>query len=147
MRILFDTNILARAHQGANGPARRALLGAAARGTETLIVSQYLLQELGRVLTYPKLLKHSRLTSVDVAEYLEYLAGISVLVDPLPVPAHILRDRTDEPILGTALAGKADVLCTLDADFFDENVRQFSVTKGIRILTDVELLHAFGIGR
>lgn len=145
MRILFDTNVLARAHQRASGPARRALLHAT-RGTETFIISQYLLQELGRILTYPKLLNRSHFTPADIAEYLEYLAGVSVLVDPLPVPAHILRDQTDEPILGTALAGRADVLCTLDADFFDEKVRQFSAAKGIRILTDVELLHAFGIG-
>jgi len=37
------------------------------------------------------------------------------------------------------------VICTLDADFFDENVRQFSATKGIRVLTDLELLRALGI--
>lgn len=144
MRIVFDTNVLARAHQRAHGPARRALVHAAS-GTDTLILSQYLLQELGRVLTYPKLRKRSGLTPADIAEYLDYLARVSKLVDPLPVPADLLRDQADEPVLGTALAGQADVICTLDADFFDEKVRRFSAIKGIVVLTDVELLHALGI--
>ena len=144
MRIVFDTNVLARAHQRAHGPARRALLHAAG-GTNTIILSQYLLQELGRVLTYPKLLKRSRLTRGDIAEYLEYLARVSTLVDPVPVPSNLLRDRSDEPILGTALAGQADVICTLDADFFDENVRQFSATNRIRVMTELELLRALGV--
>ncbi len=144
MRIVFDTNVLARAHQRARGPARRAVVRVAA-GPDVLILSQCLLQELGRVLVYPKLLKRSGLTRVDIAEYLECLAGASTLVDPLPVPRDLLRDRADEPVLGTALAGQADVICTRDADFFEEKVRRFSATKGIRILTDLELLHALGI--
>ncbi len=144
MRIVFDTNVLARAHQQAHGPARRALVQVAC-GTDVLILSPYLLQELGRILTYPKLQKRSRLSPPDIADYLEYLARVSTLVDPVPVPANLLRDQTDEPVLGTALAGKADAICTLDAHFFDEEVRQFTATKGIRVLTDIELLHALGI--
>jgi putative PIN family toxin of toxin-antitoxin system len=100
---------------------------------------------LGRVLTYPKLLKRSRLSPGDIAEYLEYLARVSTLVDPVPVPSNLLRDRSDEPVLGTALAGQAEVICTLDADFFDDGVRQFCATNGIRVLTDLELLQALGV--
>jgi putative PIN family toxin of toxin-antitoxin system len=117
----------------------------ASSGTNILVLSQYLLQELGRILTYPKLLKRSGLTPTDIEEYLEYLALVSTLVVPVPVPANLLRDQTDEPVLGTALASQAEVICTLDADFFNEKVRRFSATKGIRILTDVELLHVLGI--
>ncbi len=138
MKIVFDTNVLARAHQRAQGPARRALLHAAA-GTDTIILSQYLLQELGRILTYPKLLNRSGLTGGDIAEY---LGRVSTLVDPEPVPPKLMRDPADEPVLGTALAGDADVICTLDADFFDGKVIAFAAAKNIRILTDVELLHA-----
>lgn len=141
MRFLFDTNVLARAHQLAHGPARRLLL-AVISGSNVLVLSPYLLQELQRILVYPRLLKHSGLTPSDVAEYLEYLARSSTLVDPAPVPADLLRDPADGPILGTALAGRADVICTRDADFFVENVRQFSLARGIRIMTDVEMLRS-----
>jgi len=139
VRVVIDTNVLARAHQLAHGPARRVLL-AAVSGSNVLILSPYLLQELQRILVYPRLLTRSGLTLSDVAEYLEYLARASTLVDPAPVPADLLRDQADGPVLGTALAGRADVLCTRDADFFEENVRQFSLAQGIRILTDVEML-------
>lgn len=141
MRIVLDTNVLARAHQLAHGPARRVLLYVVT-GSHVLILSQHLLQELERILAYPRLLKRSGLTPFDISAYLEYLARASTLVDPLPVPEDVLRDGTDNPVLGTALAGKADALCTRDADFFAENVQRFSAARGIRILTDVELLRS-----
>ncbi len=141
MRIVLDTNVLARAHQLAHGPARRVLLYVVA-GSDVLILSQYLLQELERILAYPRLLRSSGLTPADITAYLEYLASASTLVDPSAVPEALLRDATDNPVLGTALAGKADVICTRDADFFAENAQRFSAARGIRILSDVELLRS-----
>jgi len=141
VRIVFDTNVLARAHQLADGPARRALLFVAT-GSDVLILSQYLLQELRRILTYPRLLRSSGLTHLDISEYLDYLARVSTLVHPVPVPENLLRDQADEPVLGTALAGNADVICTRDADFFAEEVQRFSAARGIQILTEVELLRS-----
>ena len=73
---------------------------------------------------------------------LDYLARVSTLVHPLPVPEKLLRDPADEPVLGTALAGNADVICTRDADFHTEEVRRFSAARGIQILSDLELLRA-----
>jgi putative PIN family toxin of toxin-antitoxin system len=125
VRVVLDTNVLARAHQRAHGLARLALIHVIS-GPDELILSRYLLQELERILAYPRLLEHSRLTPLDIAEYLEYLARVSTLVEPLPVPEHVLRDRTDEPVLGTALAGRADVICTRDAGFFAEKVQGFA---------------------
>jgi len=139
VRIVFDTNVLARAHQLAHGPARRGLLFVAT-GSDVLILSQYLLQELRRILAYPRVLKSSGLTALDISEYLDYLARVSTLVHPLPVPEKLLRDPADEPVLGTALAGNGDVICTRDADFFTEEVRRFSAAHGFQILSDLELL-------
>lgn len=144
MRVVLDTNILARAHQRAQGPARRVLLHLIS-GPDVLVLSPHILVELERVLSYPRLLKRSGLNSRDVAEYLESLAELSSLVSPAAVPGSILRDPSDSPILGTALAGKADVLCTRDADLFDEAVRQFCDNQNIRLLTDLEFIDTFGI--
>jgi putative PIN family toxin of toxin-antitoxin system len=142
VRIVFDSNVLARAHQRAKGPARRALLQVVS-SSDVLILSHYILAELERILVYPRLLKRSGLSSHDIAEYLESLALIASLVTPEQVPKGLLRDATDAPILGTALAGGADVLCTRDADFFEENVQRFCADHGIRLLTDLELLETF----
>ncbi len=48
-----------------------------------------------------------------------------------------------DPILGTALAGQADILCMRDADLLAEDIRQFCATKGVRAVTDLEFLKAF----
>ena len=91
MRVVFDSNVLARAHQRAQGPARRALVHVTS-GSDTLILSPYILWELERILTYPRLLKRSGLSPGDIAEYLENLAQISHLVTPEHVPGNLLRD-------------------------------------------------------
>src|SRR5271156_2092564 len=119
-----------RAHRRAQGPARRVLLHMVS-SSDVLIISPYILGELERVLTDPRLLRHSGLTSGDIVEYLENLALLSCLVMPRDVPDGLLRDPTDAPILGTALAGNADVLCTRDADFFEEKVQRFCGANGI----------------
>jgi uncharacterized protein len=142
VRIVFDSNVLARAHQRAKGPARRALLQVVS-SSDVLILSHYILAELERILVYPRLLKRSGLSPHDIAEYLENLALIASLVTPEQVPKGLLRDATDAPILGTALAGRADVLCTRDADFFEEDVQRFCIDHGIHLLTDLEFLEKF----
>lgn len=139
MRVVIDTNVLARAYPGARGPARRVLINVLT-GQHVLVLSTYLLLELERILRYPKLLQRSGLNSKDIAEYLEELAAVSCLVHPEAIPAMLLRDSKDAPILGTALAGSADVLCTRDADFFEVKVMEFCAQRGVRVLTDLELL-------
>jgi hypothetical protein len=63
-----------------------------------------------------------------------------------PCPSHegfcaILRD---EPVLGTALAGNAQVLCTLDRHFRDRQVLDFAAEHGIQIMTGLQLLAFLG---
>jgi putative PIN family toxin of toxin-antitoxin system len=144
VRVVFDSNVLARAHQRAQGPARRALVHVTS-GSDTLILSPYILWELERILTYPRLFKRSGLSSSDIAEYLESLAQVASLVTPDEIPKKLLRDPTDEQILGTAVAGQAEILCTRDADLLTENVRRFCAAKGIRVITDLEFLEVFRV--
>jgi putative PIN family toxin of toxin-antitoxin system len=141
VRIVFDTNVLARAHPEARGPARRALLDAIAQG-HVLVSSAYLLAELERILRYPRLMRSLGLTSEDVGSYVAHLAAISAVVVPSEIPKGLLRDQTDAPVVGTALAGRANVLCTRDADFYDERVAKFCNEKSIRVLSDLDLLRA-----
>jgi putative PIN family toxin of toxin-antitoxin system len=114
-------------------------------GSDVLIISAYILGELDRVLTYPRLLKRSGLTPNDIAEYLENLASFSCLVTPGAVPEELLRDPTDAAILGTALAGKADVLCTRDEDLFEEKVQQFCEANRIQMMTDLQFIERFKV--
>ncbi|SRR5579871_840860 len=139
MRLVVDINVLARAHPKALGPARRLLQNIWLDG-HVLIISDPLFQELERVLLYPRMLRRSGLTPDEIDTFLWEVVQQAEIVTPAPVPAAVLRDPTDEPVLGTALAGKADVLCTNDLDFYDEAVRTFATGSGIKIMSDLELL-------
>jgi len=139
VRILLDTTILVRAHQNAEGLARALLLELLA-ARHVLVLSASLLEEAERVLYYPRLVKASKLQPEQVTEYLEFLSASSHLVEidrTLPVP---ISDPKDSHVLQTAVAGRVDVLCTLDADFYEQPVLVFCEAKGIRVLHDFELL-------
>lgn len=99
-----------------------------------------MLEELERILAYPRMLKRSGLTAQEIAHYLSDLSERSNLVVPVPVPQDLLRDPRDEPVLGTALAGRAEVLCTRDLHFWDQRVLAFAAEHGTRIMTDLQLL-------
>jgi predicted nucleic acid-binding protein len=52
----------------------------------------------------------------------------------------VISDPDDDPILQTAIAGDADVLCTRDEAFRHELVEQVCHAHNIRIVSDVALM-------
>ncbi len=106
-----------------------------------LVVSPYVLQEVQRVLDYPRLQAIYNLTSGDIWEHVRFLESISELVEPADGPPIVLNDPKDDPIIYTAIAGQVDVLCTVDKHFYEPNVLAFCSRHRIQLMTDVELLH------
>jgi putative PIN family toxin of toxin-antitoxin system len=139
--VVPDSNILARAFISALGPARK-LVQRLTSETGALVLSRHILGELARVLNYPRI-QRRLVRSPDIVEYLEHLANAARIVVPELVPSELLRDPTDAPVIGTALAGRADVLCTRDLDLQQPPVVRFAASRGIQILSDVELLAFF----
>ena len=139
MRVVLDTNILIRANPKGRGPARE-LLEKTIFGDHILVTSDFLLQEVARVLAYPRIEKRWRLHPREVEHYLQALASLSEVVKPHTGIAIIAKDINDDPIIYTAVTGKADVLCTLDAHFYEESVKSFCAKRSILIMDDVELL-------
>lgn len=139
MRIVFDTNVLLRAHPRAAGPARRAVLHAVNHG-HIVISSYYILGELTRVLKYPRVLRAFHLTPALADQFVAEVEEFSRIVVPMDIRDVQLRDETDRAVIGTALAGNADAICTCDEDLFEAQVIDFSAQHGVDILTDVSLL-------
>jgi putative PIN family toxin of toxin-antitoxin system len=138
LRILCDVNILVRANEQSDGPVRRLLLTLLANG-HTLLLSGEMLVELARVLRYPRLQMLFGLSEEQIYQYVQFLREVSELVSPdatLPVP---IRDPKDIVVLQTAVCGDADVICTLDRDFYDEDTMGFCAAFGIDICDDREL--------
>jgi putative PIN family toxin of toxin-antitoxin system len=139
MRVVLDTNVLVRANIKAVGPAREVLLKIIT-GNHVLITSPFLLREVERALAYPRLQKLWQLGPFDIQEHVQFLVKVSELVHPVMGSPVVLIDPLDDPVVYTAISGKADALCTLDSDFFDESVMEFCGARGVSVVTDVELL-------
>jgi uncharacterized protein len=139
VRIAADTGILVRATAKARGPARELLLKIRA-AAHVLLVSPFLLEQIERVLRYPRMQKLYALTDVEIESYLQLLEDSAELVIPVIRKPVVLADPTDDPVVYTAVDGRADVLCAMDRDFYAPAVVAFCAQRGIEIMNDVDLL-------
>ena len=56
----------------------------------------------------------------------------------------MLADPNDDPVLYTAVAAGADILCVKDRHFFEPNVVAFCAREDIQVMDDVSLLEMLG---
>lgn len=139
MRVTPDTGILVRMNAKATGPARR-LFEIILAGPHELVLSEFLLEETARVLRYPRLQKLYKLAPEDISEHIDLLRARTDLVSPIVHKPIVLADPNDDPVVYTAVAGRSDVLCAVDRDFYAAEVVFFCRERGIEIMNDVELL-------
>lgn len=140
MRVVLDTNVLVRAAMSPHGPA--ALLQALLLQPEhELVVSTWLLQEVEDVLCRPRLRAYHQFDDARIRQIILDLDAFAARVVIGPHPGIIVKDDPkDDPVVLTAMAGEADVICTLDSHLHDPAVKGFCAHHGIRVLTDTELL-------
>ena len=108
MRVFLDTNVLASA------VATRGLCSDVLReafASHELIVSEYLIKELKRVLT-----DKFSLPRDIIEEYIWLLHQDTIVAAEADPPPIQLEDKSDIPFLGAALHAKADVLVTGDLE-------------------------------
>lgn len=120
MRAVLDVNVLIAALLSPSGtPA--ALIVAWRNGAYELIVSQGLLGELERALTYPKLRR--RIPADDASRFVAWLAAnATVASDPTPPYVLLSADPDDDYLLAlaastsaTLVTGDAHLLALADA--------------------------------
>ena len=141
MRIVLDTNILARAASGPPSPAAEVLQMSLAP-PHILCVSPFLISELSRVLRYERVRRIHGMSDQVIDQFLQDLQTASLMVEPTPdeTIAVVVADPDDDQILATAIAASADILCTLDRHLRKPAVVSHCQQNGITILGDVELL-------
>ncbi len=139
MRIVLDTGILIRTNTKASGPARLLLERIAARGHH-LVLSPFLLEETARVLNYPRIQALYALSPTEIEEHIDLLTAVAEIVDPVVGEPVVVKDPYDDPVVYTAVAGRADVLCTRDRDFYDPRVVEFLRAHNMAVMSDLELL-------
>jgi putative PIN family toxin of toxin-antitoxin system len=140
LRIVLDTAILVRANDSSTGLARQLLI-TLLRANHTLVLSGAILHETAKVLRYPRFQKFHALTEDGVYQYIGFLRDIAEIVTLDPTFTVPIRDVNDIIVAQTAILGEADVLCTLDDDFYEPAAAQFLGRFGIAVMSDVDLIH------
>lgn len=82
-----------------------------------------------------------------IDQYLYLLEAAGELVDVPAIPAAVVEDPDDDPIVQTAVSGRAHVLCTRDMAFLHPKVEEVCRAHGIRILGDIALMDELREGR
>jgi len=139
VRIVLDTAILVRAHDGGKGLARELLLRII-ESRHVLLTSEEMLFELARVLRYPRMLALYGLSEERIYEYIGFLREAAEIVPSDPFLVTPIRDVNDTVVMQTAIIGDAEVLCTKDQDFFEPPAEPFLRRAGIEVLDDVALM-------
>jgi uncharacterized protein len=109
IRAVLDTNTIVSGVGWGGPPA--AVLDAALAGHFEIVTSPALLDELRRVLAYPKL----QAVIDDADELIKLLALAAIVVTPTQTVA-VSRDPNDDRLIEAALAARADVIVTGDQD-------------------------------
>jgi putative PIN family toxin of toxin-antitoxin system len=113
LRVVLDTNVVLSALVFAKGST--ALIRSAWQAGECIpLVSTATVQELIRVLAYPKFRLDTQEQSELLADYLPFTEVVGIPNPPPFIPD--CRDPDDLPFLVLAQAGKAQALVTGDAD-------------------------------
>ena len=108
MRILVDSSVLIAAI--ARPGVCTELIEEVAR-SHTLVVSKFILDEVGR-----KLREKFGVDRQESNSLVEGIRSQAEVVEPVIVAPDACRDPADLPILGSAIAGKVELLVTVDKD-------------------------------
>lgn len=128
MRVVADTNTIVSGFGWRGAPAR--VLDTALAARLTLITSPPLLDELARVLRYPKLAS----VFSDPEGMLTLLGTVAETVQP-SIRLAVVTDEPDNRVLEAAVTGQADAIVTGDDDLLD--LHSF---RDVSIVTATELL-------
>jgi putative PIN family toxin of toxin-antitoxin system len=130
IRAVLDTNAVISGI-GWRGPPQ-IILDAAIAGRFVLLTSPALLEEVRRVLVYPRL---RILPQARVQEVLSLLSLVSHVVEPEEKVAVIRRDPADNRVLECALAGEASHIVS-----GDEHLLALKMFRNIPIVKPADFL-------
>ena len=136
MKIVLDTNTLVSAIGWEGPPAR--IFRACRAGRFDLIISSQLLDELTRVLTYPKLRTIAQ--HPELPEILRWVHAPEHVVIPKRTVRVVTADPPDNRVLEAAVEGKADVMIS-----GDEHLLGLIVFEGIPILSPAAFCQKWSI--
>jgi putative PIN family toxin of toxin-antitoxin system len=143
MRAVFDTNILVSYLLTHRPPVATLIDVYVAREDVVMVTAPELLEELDRVLRYPRLQRYY--SEEERTRFVALLMALSEVVElPETIP-QICRDPDDDlgmafiPVLACAVVGGADVIVSGDDDLLVlDRVSDISILSAAEFLTRME---------
>ena len=134
MRVVLDVNVLVSAVISGHGsPAK--ILDLWERGNFDLLISSIILEELERVIHYPKIQESYRLSDELVERFLALISGQAISVSPSENITIVNKDPSENRYLECAVAGNAAYIVTGDRHLLD--LKEY---RGVVILQPVGFL-------
>lgn len=118
MRVVLDTNVWVSGLLLPHSNAGRILKSWRAAKFE-VVLSPYILEEIGKVLAYPKIKKRLQWDEAKIRQYLDLLVFFTEMVNDAEISVHVEADPKDSPILSTLVASTADYLVSGDNDLLN----------------------------
>lgn len=134
MRVVLDTNQYVSALLKSESNSAK-LLTLAAEGQITLIVSPDILDEIRRVLSYPKIRKLHRRTEREIEQFIRQTEKIAVITPGTLEVDAIPADPADNIILACAVESNADYIIS-----GDHHLKDLGAYQGIEILEPATFL-------
>ncbi|HOG29001.1 MAG TPA: putative toxin-antitoxin system toxin component, PIN family [Vicinamibacterales bacterium] len=129
LRAVLDANVFVSAAIHPDGPPGRIIEQFLRADAFTLVLSEAIVDEIMRALTYPKVLKYVR-RDLDPGLWMEDLAVLADFVLP-PAQAHgVSDDPDDDKYLAAAIAGRASLVVS-----GDPHLLAVEAYEGVRIVT------------
>jgi hypothetical protein len=135
IRAVLDANVLASAFIRPQGPSGRILQLFLEQNRFELVLSTAILQELGRVLFYPRLRKELHATDDEIRTRVAALGVLADLAEGNLQVQAVKEDPDDDKYLAAALLGRANLLVSGDHHLLDLKEYQ-----GVRILKPRQFL-------
>jgi putative PIN family toxin of toxin-antitoxin system len=137
MRIVVDTNVWISGLLLPKSDAGKIIQGWKTARYQ-IIISKYILEEIGRVLTYPKIQKRLGWNQIKIRHYLDTLAFFTEMVENNEITVTVKADPKDSPILSTLVNSSSAFLITGDTDLLElkEKYPIVSISEFLRILEE-----------
>lgn len=113
MKVVIDTNILLSGLMLPNSIPGK-IMQAWRENRFELVLSQFQLDEIGRVLAYPKIQKRLQWDEAEITQFLQQLFLRSIYLGNIATVAEVPADANDNLILSAYIIGKAQYLVTGD---------------------------------
>ena len=118
MKVVLDANIYVSSMVNSLGSPKRIIL-AWHQGAFDVLLSRTILDEVGTVLKYPRIVRRHEQEGEAIQRLLKLLENETVIVEPTVVVNVIKGDESDNRYLECALEGKARYVISDDKHLLD----------------------------